>query len=345
MRAPDRTTTLVGLTRTGGAVNDVATNATLRNAGLDAVRVVGITAVVVGHSWNVDEVGRWVYPWHVPLFFFLTGYLFKGDRPFHIELRARTRSLAYPYIFWLLTLGLLYAVGLARAARLGPDSAEMVLWGGSAAYRPFTTFWFFSVLFFTSLLARVLWRLPRVLRWLCALIGMVLGFLFGDQLAATPLSIGSALPCLFFIVAGAELRAVRPLLIRDTLWGTTCLVLAATMIGLRVAPALNVKGGEYGTPLSALLALVTCAGMVLLGEALFARASPRFSQGVTTLAVPGLIVVLLHPVVLWVLDVPDVASPWHFAAVLVLPWIAGLVAVRGHFPQFVTGIAPARRSK
>ena len=343
MRVQDRTTTLVELTRTGGALNDVATKATLRNAGLDAVRIVGITAVVVGHSWNVDEVGRWVYPWHVPLFFFLTGYLFKSSRPFVVELRARTRSLAYPYVFWILTLGLLYAISLARAARLDPDSAEMVLWGGSVAYRPFTTFWFFSVLFFTSLLARVVWRLPRLLRWACAIIGITLGFLFGDQLAAAPLSIGSALPCLFFIVAGAELRAVRPLLIRAAWWGTTCLILAATLIGLGVAPAMNVKGGDYGTPLSALLALVTCAGLVLLGEALFTRVSPRFSRAVTALAVPGLIVVLLHPVVLWVLDVPDVASAWQFAAVLVLPWTAGLVAVRGRFPQFVTGIASVRR--
>ena len=74
------------------------------------------------------------------------------------------------------------------------------------------------------------------------MIGIILGFLFGDRLATTRLSIGSALPCLFFIVAGAELRAVRPLLVRAALLRTSCLVLAATLVGLHRDPAETVKG-------------------------------------------------------------------------------------------------------
>ncbi|MBA8814174.1 acyltransferase family protein [Frigoribacterium faeni] len=321
----------------------MATVKKARNAGIDFVRVLGIVAVVVGHSWNIEAVGRWVYPWHVPIFFFLTGYLLKNDRSFSVEFRSRVRSLAYPYVFWLVVFGLAYGLGLANAARLGPDSIEMVIWGGSAAYRPFTTFWFFSVLFFTALLARVIWRFPKMIRWICAGAGIVLGLVFGPELAGTPLSIASALPCLFFVVAGAELRSIRKRLRRPGLYGSALLVLSVACIASNVAPAMNIKGGSYGSPLSVLIALSMCVGLLLVSESLFAKASTATSLAVTSLAVPGLIVVLLHPAVLWALGVPDEARIWQFALVLLVPWLAGLIAVRAGLPQFVTGVAPVRR--
>jgi acyltransferase len=324
-------------------LNDVAIVRKARNAGIDFVRVLGIVAVVVGHSWNIDAVGHWVYPWHVPIFFFLTGYLFKDSRSFPDEFRSRARSLAYPYVFWLVLFGLAYGLGLARAARLAPDTFEMVIWGGSEAYRPFTTFWFFSVLFFTALLARVIWRLPKIVRWTCAVVGIALGLIFGPELAGTPLSVGSALPCLFFVVAGAELRSARKWLSRPGLWGTVLLIVSAACIASNVSPAMNIKSGFYGSPLSVLIALTTCIGLLLASESLFRRASTGITEAVTALAVPGLIVVLLHPAVLWALGVPDEAPVWQFALALIVPWLAGLLAVRAGLPQFVTGVAPTRR--
>ncbi|MFL6065424.1 MAG: hypothetical protein ACJ72G_12205 [Friedmanniella sp.] len=45
----------------------------VRSGGIDALRVLAILAVVLGHVWLSDFVYKLVCPWHVAIFFFLTG--------------------------------------------------------------------------------------------------------------------------------------------------------------------------------------------------------------------------------------------------------------------------------
>lgn len=45
--------------------------------GVDLVRLVGVTAIVAGHTWTTPGVAKWLFPWHVPLFFMACGYFWK----------------------------------------------------------------------------------------------------------------------------------------------------------------------------------------------------------------------------------------------------------------------------
>lgn len=126
-------------------------NTASRSVGVDTVRVIAIVAIVAGHAWTRDRSALVVYPWHVPLFFILSGYLWSGRRSLDQEARRRLETLGRPYLFWLLVLI------ASTLIVLGPEARDRVigaLRGGAEALQPFTTFWFVSALLVTVLCSR-----------------------------------------------------------------------------------------------------------------------------------------------------------------------------------------------
>lgn len=54
---------------------------TERNPEIDPFRGLGILLVVLGHTAGLpEEVHRHAYSFHMPAFFFLSGYLFRIDK-------------------------------------------------------------------------------------------------------------------------------------------------------------------------------------------------------------------------------------------------------------------------
>lgn len=84
---------------------------------------IGIICVVIGHSWM--QMQNFVYAFHMPLFFFISGYLYDeekyGDQPF-VYISRRIRSVWIKYMVWeavfilfhnfFYRIGMLYGVGI-----------------------------------------------------------------------------------------------------------------------------------------------------------------------------------------------------------------------------------------
>ena len=148
-----------------------------RIAANDYGRGIGIFLVVLGHvligldnhgiltessTPNALRLSRgvvgWIYTFHMPLFFFLSGMLIERSvrKPAGEFFSSRLRTIAWPYLVWSL---------LQESLREVTDISE-----GSAAdwwrilYRPMMQFWFLYVLFFLSLAYYAARRLdiPRV---------------------------------------------------------------------------------------------------------------------------------------------------------------------------------------
>lgn len=79
---------------------------------LDSARGIGILLVVLGHIWLSGFGEKYIYSFHMPLFFLLAGYVYNADHYSHIKTFVihKGRTLLIPYLsfsfityaFWLL---------------------------------------------------------------------------------------------------------------------------------------------------------------------------------------------------------------------------------------------------
>lgn len=316
-----------------------------RSAAIDAVRVLGVVAVVVGHAIPDEGFRAALFGWHVPLFFLLSGYLWKPNRDsIRDEWRSRWRSLAGPYLFWLCVIGVAYAIVLVTV----PGERDLDDWvgpllGGANANEPFTTFWFVSVLLFSVLLFRVVMRLPLPLVGLVVAAGLLAGYLAGPQLAFSPLGAGSALPSLVFLLAGFLLR--RPIeWLREQhpaprlLLGLVLASVPEALVVLGIVEPFNIKFGNWGTPVAAVaVGIAISAGLVVIADVVVDRMPRPAERATIGLAFASLCVVLVHPVVQWALR-PFELDPMPLAALMLgLPWAMGIALRRTRLSWWATG--------
>lgn len=65
---------------------------------IDIARGIFIIAIVLGHVFNSGYLRNWLFSFHVPAFFFLSGYCFKYESKFHDFALKKFRTIVVPYI-------------------------------------------------------------------------------------------------------------------------------------------------------------------------------------------------------------------------------------------------------
>jgi len=140
----------------------------LRLAWVDYARGLGIFLVVVGHTLrgviNADLlessatlrfVDAWIYTFHMPLFFLLSGLfaersISKGTARFVAD---KLRTIAYPYVVWSL-LQTIVQLLLSRYTNSTATWWDLV----AIVFIPPMQFWFFYALFLCFLLFLLCWQ-------------------------------------------------------------------------------------------------------------------------------------------------------------------------------------------
>lgn len=220
-----------------------------RSTGVDAVRVLGIIAVVAGHSFNDEAVHHWTYTWHVPLFFILSGYFWQdGRRSLRDEARQRFRTLAVPYAT---CMSLIFVVVAQKEAANGGAAnllglALHVAAGGRYIGAPWSAFWFISAMFAAVMVYRMLDTIPFWRRGALLLLVMSSGYAFGQHYAAIPLGLGIGIASTFYVWSG---QAIRRCSVGIRLPGTVGLAtLGAAGVRIVAMPrAMDLMQGDFGT--------------------------------------------------------------------------------------------------
>ncbi|MGW6175335.1 acyltransferase family protein [Arthrobacter sp. NPDC055138] len=317
----------------------------MRSGAIDTVRVMGVIAIVAAHYWNNEYTRAWLYSWHVPVFFFLTGYLWKNGRSIRDEAGKRFHTLLVPYGVWLAILGAGLLLKLALEGKFRESIFFNLLWGGQYIGRPFSAFWFVTALFAVAILMRVLENFPKWVGPAIAIYALVATYDRGEIVAGVPLSVGIAFPALLFVYAGQFAKLYKPgLHIRGAV-GLVLLSAGLVLATLGITSPLDMKQGDFGTPgWSVLVAAAISAGLVWSIEWLMTSIGAQVHRAATALAQVGFLVVLTHMVPHWLMGVENTGTIFVFLIGLVLPWVVALAIRRTPFARFLIGTTPIRRN-
>ena len=126
---------------------------------VDYARGVGIILMVFGHSGFPIQVQKFIWSFHMPLFFFLSGMMYNSLKYSRIKelIKRVVKTLIIPYVFFsiIVVLGYIllnYFQGFSITKDWGGIELVTDGWGGIAL-------WFVPTLIFVQLL---FWSIDRI---------------------------------------------------------------------------------------------------------------------------------------------------------------------------------------
>ena len=253
----------------------------VRDKTLDITKGIGIILVIIGHfSFLPLQVWKFIFSFHMPLFFIVSGYLFK-PKGIKESLSKDFKRLMIPYF---VTCLIILAFYLAYWLKSGDGSqfnyyliASLVGNGSKNHECMFLSnlpsigaIWFFPALLVCR---NVYGALRPNKRLLWSAIIFVLATLLGRYVIFNPFSVLSGLSAILFFAIGDRLKEVRH--IRAPIWvfGGLCWVVCLLFSTLSLARPrldfyfLDVIGATFAT-LSVYLLLRSFSGMDCLAKPL-----------------------------------------------------------------------------
>lgn len=181
-----------------------------RDSALDALKGCGIILMIIGHSLFPSILARPFLVFHMPLFFIVSGYLFK-EKPVVELVKKNFKRVIIPYLFtgcimWL-CLALLneqYDWGISL---LFGNAYKTLCWDMSYTVGPL---WFLISFFFAALLFSLVNKIPQ--KWLQMVILLILFYIslwIKDAVNMLPLGILPAIPGALFFFLGNSLKKYR----------------------------------------------------------------------------------------------------------------------------------------
>lgn len=179
---------------------------TTRVGWIDFCKGIGIFLVVLGHILRDVIAVDYIYSFHMPLFFFLSGLVFNaGKYDWKTLLKSRFNSLLLPYVFFYL-LTLVYYIIVESHFRQIEVSALQSIAGMFVAAQidglmeHNGILWFLPCLFVVELLCFAVSRINDIKKEILAVISLAaIGFLVRTPL---PWCLNIAMVCLQFFFIG-----------------------------------------------------------------------------------------------------------------------------------------------
>ncbi|MFT3967453.1 MAG: acyltransferase family protein [Sphingobium sp.] len=283
---------------------------TRRSDWLDCAKGLGIILVVVGHA-IAGSAHAWIYLFHMPLFFMLSGVTFRPNAT-RTMLVKRLRTLILPYIAFLLLLllfqdMLMFAHGRpwGEVAHADLKFLKGLLLGGRWLTGIFGTAWFVTVLFGALVLYNLLRRLGGPLSWwFLPLAALMLALAYGVNTLSLPWNAAVIPMAVFFLWCGEVWSLVMLVdghpVIRDYLSIHVMAGLVAVLILPFVLP-MDMKYGDYGTPLLSVLGAIAWSHLFMVASGVLTSGRARHPGLVPMLTVIGrasLVILFIHRVVL-----------------------------------------------
>lgn len=213
----------------------------------DTLKGIGILLVVLGHTGIAGLPYIYIYAFHMPLFFFVSGCFYKRYQ-FKEIVKRRAKSLLLPWasfatLFLLTNTIISYSTTNNLTSAIVSQISALNIFDEDCKSL-FRTIWFLVSLFEVSLLYAILDILPRKFKWICIVACYILGFYLSTRINI-PLFLDTSLSCILYYHIGYEFykfSSYKTIQTKLMPWGMI-IILSAAIIYLR--PVVNISRNIY----------------------------------------------------------------------------------------------------
>jgi fucose 4-O-acetylase-like acetyltransferase len=230
---------------------------------VDTLKGIGIVLVVIGHIYS-GFISKFIFLFHMPLFFFISGFLFKKKESQMSYFKSKVWQLLVPYSIYLIIFYLAFTDFPNTQSELIKYIVKPIF-GGRALINETGVFWFVTCLFFTQQIAQYLIsnfsenKINIVI--ISSLIIAYLDSYFFSQYVI-PLAFDVVFAALPFFYLGYIIRQKKyfPPLLLLILISTVSVFLLFLYEDFRV----NMKYVDYGIPIISLLGGLSIIFLIIL---------------------------------------------------------------------------------
>lgn len=217
---------------------------------IDTAKGLGLIFVILGHL-HTPYISTWVYLFHMPLFFFLSGVTFSGEKyTFKQFIVKRLKTLVIPYFTLGIFIWLFYVI---VNTVISPDVVEygtnIEMLFSLLIQEHFWTIWFLAALFITEIVYYIIDLVSKKRAWLSTLLSVVLCIIglarYRFGLGGLPWNIDVALVAQFFFHTGLLFKKYKN--VHNIIFCTQKIKFFLTVTGLFV---INVVAGVLCMKLS-----------------------------------------------------------------------------------------------
>lgn len=220
---------------------------------IDFLKGLGIFLVVLGHNSIPPVIFGWIYSFHMPLFFFISGYLFSPYKyTFWEFFKRKSGHFLLPYFNFFIVVYIYWAVVIQKFWISNTNIFKPFsdfLFSSTHLQGVFTPLWFLPCLFLTEIIFYIISRAPKkfwfVLTILVSFIGFWLSFLFKSGL---PWSVNTALISTLFFFVGFktnELKIFEKVKNKYSLLVIAILLLVSNLTAYKINGTIDLLNNHY----------------------------------------------------------------------------------------------------
>lgn len=170
---------------------------------IDMAKGYGILFVILAHLGVDGIIDSWIYTFHMPLFFFLSGSVFSTKYDFSTFLKRKIKSMIIPY--FALGIPMIFFYSAINGESRFDVKSILTLLEKLFVQRRFWTLWFIACLFWLNIVFYIICKKCQSDRLLALIVsGMCLAGLLYYHWggSALPWNIDGVFPASFFFFAG-----------------------------------------------------------------------------------------------------------------------------------------------
>lgn len=209
-----------------------------RESKIDVAKGIGCLLVLLGHSLYINKhLKNWIYSFHMPLFFFISVYLFNFDKykeNYKLFLKKRFKSLIVPYFLLQFVIWILLFIFEYHFILTGNAIDRFIgIFLGYRLHNYYFNMWFLIVLFFLENILYFLVKYCNKLLYFIAAISYIGGYYLVKYVHGFYLNTDLILLTLTFIIAGYLFKRDFSKIV-DKFSKTTIILLTIFFLGVSV---------------------------------------------------------------------------------------------------------------